>query len=103
MGRRRKISIKKRTYKRKPKTPVTISRKRMLNMGKISSFKFRLRGILEEVEGSEPIFANVNSKSINVGIEETKKYLEDVVKLGDIKSEKADEIIELLDRFSKYR
>lgn len=75
----------------------------MLDMGNFSSFKFRLRNILNELEGSEPIFANINSKSSNIGIKDTKKYIEDVVEQGSLKREMADEIIELLDRFSKYR
>jgi hypothetical protein len=75
----------------------------MLDMGNFSSFKFRLRNILEDMEGSEPIFANINSKSSNIGIDSTKKYIEDTVEQGTLKREKADEIIELLDRFSKYR
>jgi hypothetical protein len=75
----------------------------MLDMGNFSSFKYRLRKILEEMEGSEPIFANINSKSSNIGIDSTKKYIEDTVEQGTLKREKADEIIELLDRFSKYR
>jgi hypothetical protein len=75
----------------------------MLDMGNFSSFKYRLRKILEEMEGSEPIFANINSKSSNIGIDSTKKYIEDIVEHGTLKREKADEIIELLDRFSKYR
>ncbi len=103
MGRRRKISIKKRVRKRPIKEHDTTSRKRMLNMGKHSSFKYQLKRTLDEVEGSEPIFANVNSKSINIGTDDAKKYIEDVVKQGKIEREKADEIIDLLDRFSKYR
>jgi hypothetical protein len=75
----------------------------MLDMGKVSSFKFRLRKILEDVEGNDPIFANVNSKSVNLGITDAKLYIEDVVKQGNLKKDKADEIIELLDRFTKYR
>jgi hypothetical protein len=102
MGRRRKISIKKRAYKR-PKEKKHTPKKLLLDMGKTSSFKYRLRNLLSGVEGSDPIFANVNSKSINVGTDDAKKYLEDVVKHGAIERTKADEIIELLDRFSKYR
>ncbi len=103
MGRRRKISVKKRTPKKSSKTHNTTSRKRMLDMGSFSSFKYRLRNILEDMEGSEPIFANINSKSTNIGIDNTKKYIEEIVKDGSLKREKADEIIELLGRFSKYR
>jgi hypothetical protein len=69
----------------------------MLDMGNFSSFKYRLRKILEEMEGSEPILSS------NIGIDSTKKYIEDIVEHGTLKREKADEIIELLDRFSKYR
>ncbi len=103
MGRRRKISIKKRSSKRRPKETQAPSRKRMLDMGKFDSFKFRLKKTLEGVEGGEPIFANVNSKSTNIGTKDAKKYVEDIVEQGTIKREKADEIIDLLDRYSKYR
>jgi Fe2+ transport system protein FeoA len=102
MGRRRKISIKKRIHKKQPKAR-NAPRQRMLDMGNVSSFKFRLRKILEDVEGSDPIFANVNSKSVNLGIEDAKIYIEEVVEQGNLKREKADEIIDLLDRFTKYR
>jgi hypothetical protein len=102
MGRRRKISIKKRTRKKKQRD-IPIRKKRMLDMGSTNSFKYKLRQTLDDVEGGEPIFANINSKSINIGISEAKNYVEDTFKQGSITRKKADEIIELLDRFTKFR
>jgi hypothetical protein len=75
----------------------------MLDMGNHSSFKFRLRKILEGVDGGDIVFANVNSKSMNIGISEAKEYVEDKVEKEDLIKEKADEILALLERFSKYR
>ncbi len=72
-------------------------------MGNISGFKFRLRNMLDGVEGGETIFANVNSKSTNIGIEEAKSYVHDSVTQGDLKKEKGDEILDLLKRYSKLR
>lgn len=75
----------------------------MLDMGKHDSFKYRLRQVLEEVVGSEPILANINSKSTNLGIEKAKEYIETIVEEGSIGRDKADEIIDLLNRYTKYR
>jgi hypothetical protein len=103
MGRRRKISTKKRSYKRIPKESNTSKRKRMLDMRNHSDFKYDLKKTLEGMAGSDPVFANVNSKSINIGTDEAKKYVEDLVNQESIDRKKADEIIALLDRYSKFR
>ncbi|RMF89893.1 MAG: hypothetical protein D6733_05305 [Methanobacteriota archaeon] len=103
MARRRKISLKRRVRKNRSKNKGHVPGRLMLDMGRSSSFRYRLRAILEDVEGSEPIFANINSKSANVGTASAKTYVEEMVTAGALKREKADEIIELLERFSKYR
>jgi len=104
MGRRRKPGVNKRKpYRRRRSNDSGVSRKRMLDMGKHDSFKYRLRQVLEDVVGSEPILANINSKSTNLGIDNAKEYLETIVEEGSIERNKAEEIIELLHRYSKYR
>ncbi len=103
MGRRRKPGVKKKTYRRKQSNDSGVSRKRMLDMGKHDSFKYRLRQVLEDVVGCETILANINSKSTNLGIENAKEYIETIVVEGSIGREKADEIIDLLNRYTRYR
>lgn len=100
MGRRRRFITKKRVLKNEggggPK-------KRKLNMGKLSTFEYQLKKVLEDVEAGSAIFGNVCSKSTNLGIAEAKKYAEALADDGNIERDKASEIIELLNRFSTLR
>ena len=41
--------------------------------------------------------------SMNVGIDDTLKYIEVGVDKGNIESEKSDEIIDLLNKYKKWR
>ncbi len=103
MGRRRKVTINKK-YHRKPfKKDKRGSRKRMLDMGKLNTFRYELKKVLVDVEGGKPLFANIFSKTSNIGIDETKKYIYSVLEKEDIEEDKAAEIIDLLNRFSKFR
>jgi hypothetical protein len=102
MGRRRKYKARKRSTRRQTNNTGG-PRKRKLNMRKLSSFEFYLKQALEEVEAGGTIFGNIYSKATNLGIDEAKTYVETLVDDGNIGEEKAGEIIELLNRFSKFR
>ncbi len=75
----------------------------MLHTGSLHMFEYRLKTALEDVEGGGTIFANVFSKSSNIGIDEAIDYLHSVVEEEKLESDKADEIIELLERSSRLR
>lgn len=72
-------------------------------MGKLSSFEYQLKMALEDVEAGGTIFSNIYSKSSNIGIAEAIEYIETIVTDGNIEEDKASELIELLNRFSKFR
>ena len=76
---------------------------RKLNMRKADSFEFRLKNLLDGIEGSGTIFGNICSKATNLSIAEAKKYVEVLADDGDIERDKSDEIFELLNRFSTLR
>ena len=78
-------------------------KKPMIDMRRLHSFKFELKGILTDVASCDTIFANILSKSMNVGIDDTLKYIEVGVDKGNIESEKSDEIIDLLNKYKKWR
>lgn len=105
MGRRRKVSINKRTNKRPVKKDYNIKKKRMLNMRYLRDFKFELKETLTDLEGENTmtIFANILSKSSNVGIDEAKEYITSAVENEELDKEKAKEVIGLLNKFSKFR
>ncbi len=103
MGRRRKISISKKNKRNFRNEKHDTPKKIMIDMHRLSSFKFELSGVLSDIEGCDTIFANILSKSMNVGIEDTIKYIEVGVEKGNLETEKSDEIINLLNRYKKYR
>ncbi len=102
MGRRRKISMNKnkRNFRRER---VDSPKKPLIDMHRLSSFKFELKGILTDVAGCDTIFANILSKSMNLGIEDTLRYIEVGVDKGNLETEKSDEIVNLLNKYKKYR
>lgn len=100
MGRRRRFIAKKRVLKNEGGSG---PRTRKLNMGKLSSFEYQLKKILEDVGTGGAIFGNIYSKSTNLGITEAIKYVEALAEDGNIEKDKAGELIELLNNFSKFR
>jgi len=78
-------------------------RESKLNMGRLNSFEYRLKKILEDVEAGSTMFGNIRTKSANQGIKDAEQYVETLTDDGDIEKEKAGEILELLNRFSKMR
>ena len=100
MGRRRRYSAKKNfRVNRGGSGP----KKQKLNLGKVSTFEFQLKKALEGVEAGAIIFGNVCSKATNIGIAETIEYLEGIEEAGNLSEDKAEELIDLLKRFSRYR
>ena len=100
MSRRRRFIAKKRVFKNEGGSG---PRTRKLNMGKLSSFEYQLKKILEDVETGGAIFGNVYSKSTNLGIAEAKEYVEALADEGNIEKDKASEIIGLLNKFGTLR
>ena len=100
MGRRRRYNPKKNFRENGGGSG---PKKRKLNLGKVSSFEFQLKRALEGVEAGAIIFGNVCSKSTNIGIAETIEYLEGLEEAGNLTTDKAGELIDLLKRFSRYR
>lgn len=72
-------------------------------MGKLSSFEYNLKNALNGVEGNGVIFGNVCSKATNLGIEDARKYVEKLAEEGNIGEDKAAEIVDLLNRYSRLR
>ncbi len=75
----------------------------MIDMGRLSSFKFYLKKTLEGVESGDTVYANILSKSSNVGIDEALKYIESQTEAGTLGKEKSAEVTQLVKRFTKFR
>jgi len=75
----------------------------MLRTGDLDHFEYKLKQLLADVGGGGPIFANVMSKSSNIGTDEAIDYLNYVVEGGGLARAKADDVIELLERSSRFR
>jgi len=103
MGRRRKISMNRKNKKNFQKEKIFSPKKPMIDMRRLRSFQFELKGTLTDIANCDTIFANILSKSMNLGIEETLKFIEVTVEKGNLETEKSDEIIDLLNKYKKYR
>jgi len=79
----------------------------MLNLRRVSSFRYDLRAILNEFEVNETIagsiLASIVAKGSRVSIESAKAYVRDQEKTGAYPSEASEEICSLLDRWTTYR
>lgn len=103
MGRRRKISMNRKNKRNFQREKVASPKKPMIDMRRLHSFKFELKGILTDVANCDTIFANILSKSMNLGIEDALRFIEVAVEKGNLETEKSDEIIDLLNKYKKYR
>jgi hypothetical protein len=101
MGRRRKYN--KRRGGPKNEGGGSTPPERKLNMRKADGFEFRLKNLLDGIEGSGTIFGNICSKSVNIGINETINYVEVLVEDSNIEKSKATEIVVLLNKYSTLR
>ncbi len=101
MGRRRKYNSRRGSPKNEGggRTPP----ERKLNMRIVDGFEFRLKKLLDGMEGSGIIFGNICSKSVNIGMDEAIDYVEVLVEDSNIEKSKATEIVALLDKYSTLR
>lgn len=72
-------------------------------MGRMDDFRWELKKIVDKIEGGDTVFANVYSKASNIGIDETKEYINSQVKEGNIEKQVGLDITHLLMRYSKFR
>jgi hypothetical protein len=79
----------------------------MLNLQRLSDFKYYARGVLSNSQMDEtntPVFmANVIAKASRVSIQDAKSYVRDVEKQGVCSKEVSDNVCGLLDRYATYR
>lgn len=79
----------------------------MLNVGRLSAFKYDIREIMSHYEIDEAsassVVASVIAKSSRVSIESAVAYVREQEKTGLYPRESLHEIVNLLDRYSKLR
>ena len=79
----------------------------MLNLRRVSTFRYDLREILSQFEVNETIagsiLASIVAKGSRVSIESAKAFVRDQEKTGAYPSEASEEICSLLDRWATYR
>ncbi len=105
MARRRKYTLKKGVKGPRKKNGNSI-RKVMLNMARLDSFEWNLKKVLEGLPNPEnkgAIFGSIRNKSINIGIEEAREYILSKQEEEAIDEDTSNELLALLDRFSKRR
>lgn len=88
-------------------SPRESERTTMLNLNRISSFKYDLREIMSEYEVSEgvasSVIASVIAKGSRMSIESARSYVREQERAGAYPKKASDEICYLLERFSKER
>ncbi|UCE92249.1 MAG: hypothetical protein JSV90_03700 [Methanobacteriota archaeon] len=79
----------------------------MLNLNRISSFRYSIREIMDHYEVNEAvassIVATVIAKGSRLSIASAMSYVDGQREAGNCPREATDEICALLDRYSKYR
>jgi len=79
----------------------------MLNLNRITSFRYGIREIMVNHEVSESIassvVASVIAKASRMSIDTARDYVLDQEKAGSYPKEVSDEILDLLDRYSRHR
>ena len=79
----------------------------MLDMGKLTIFKYDLKEIVNnsdlEEEAERAFMANLIAKARNRGIDEARAYIRSFQESGDITDETAEQIFRLLKRHTRYR
>ncbi|MFH1773636.1 MAG: hypothetical protein ABH874_01595, partial [Methanobacteriota archaeon] len=98
--------FKKREFKSNKIKPGSSKRKRMLDMGGFSTFRFKLTSLLNKIpkeSDRHPIFASVYSKASNIGIEEAEEFINTKVEEEIITKDLSIEIIALLNMYGRYR
>jgi len=87
--------------------PSENDRTSMLNRNRVTSFRYAVREIMQRHEIEEgaasSIVASVIAKSSRISIGEAQAYVREQQKLGCCSPAAADEICDLLNRFTKFR
>lgn len=82
-------------------------RKTMLNLGRITTFKYGMREIMSHHKVDEAVassvIAGVIAKGSRISIASARSYVHGQEKAGVYSKEISDEICDLLDRYSTYR
>ena len=106
MARNRKRSEKYRK-KMKNKKASRTERTAMLDMRRLTIFKYDLREIVAdsnlEEEAERAFMANLIAKARNRGVGEAKNYISSFKESGDISEETEEDILRLLKRHTRYR
>ena len=92
---------------RRPRPSHDTKRVAMLNLNRISSFRYGIREIMTHYEVNEAmassIVATVIAKGSRHSIASARSYVKEQKEAGNCPREATDEIIALLDKYSKYR
>ena len=79
----------------------------MLNLRRVTTFRYDLREILNQFEVNETIagsiLASILAKGSRVSIASAKEYVREQEKTGAYPTEASEEICSLLDRWATYR
>lgn len=103
MARRRKFY---RRRKRPKAEHAYTPKKKLLDMGRIESFKYRLKLALEGLPNQKErgaLFANICAKSSNVGLDDAKEYAREQKREGFMDDATLGEVLRILDEFSTRR
>jgi hypothetical protein len=83
------------------------SRKKMLNLHRVTPFRYDMREIVAETQLDDStgpaLIASVIAKASRVSTKDAKDYVREFETKGEITRRDADDICRLLDRYSKYR
>jgi hypothetical protein len=79
----------------------------MLNLSRLSGFKYDVREIFSDCRLDEnlrpSVLANVIAKASRISTLDAKQYVRQIETEGTFSKEVADDICDLLDRYSKFR
>lgn len=91
----------------RPKVKTTAKKQAMLNMHKIKSFKYDMNAVLSETSMDEDkassFLATVIAKASRNSTREAKGHVKSFLDDGDLMKKEHDEIMKLLDKYSRYR
>ncbi len=106
MAYRRKYQGRKNTNVRRRVNPDS-ERIPMLNLNRVSTFRYAIRDIMTDHKIDEAVastvVASVIAKASRISIAAAREYVLDQEKLGSFPEHTTDDILDLLDRYSKYR
>jgi hypothetical protein len=98
---------RRRSDELKPFRPHETQKTAMLDLRRVTTFRYDLREIMSHYEVSESVatavVASVIAKGSRVSIESARTFVLEQEKQGAYSSEVSNEICNLLDRWSRYR